>query len=70
MLFADDLVKLFMFKNTCTKATIKREINKELELLNQWANQWRLTFAPHKCGYIIFKNLNLNDKKDKDGNIK
>lgn len=65
LLFADDLVKMYMFKGRCTKKTIENQINKDLEVLAQWANKWRLTFATHKSFYMCFKKQNLEDSTEK-----
>jgi hypothetical protein len=72
LLFADDLVKLYMFRNTCQAKTIESEINKDLKRLSDWMNQWRLTIATNKSSYLCFKKYNLeksiyteNDRKRK-----
>ncbi len=52
MLFADDLVEMFIVDkvNEETSAYINNHL-KELEI---WLNKWRLKMAPHKCNYLIF----------------
>jgi hypothetical protein len=52
LLFADDLVKLYLFRNTCKTETIESEINKDLAKLSSWTNNWRLTIAANKSLHL------------------
>jgi hypothetical protein len=64
LLFADDLVKLYIFRNTTKDQTVEREINEDLLRLTSWTNKWRLTLATHKCSYMCFKKFKLNETVD------
>ena len=68
LLFADDLVKLYMFRNTCIAKTIEREINKDLKRLSDWMNMWRLTIATNKSSFMCFKKFNLDKYNSCDNN--
>jgi hypothetical protein len=51
LLFADDLVSYFIFKNP---ESVEKIVNLYLRLLETWLSKWRLVMAPQKCNYIIF----------------
>jgi hypothetical protein len=51
LLFADDLVSYFIYKNP---ESVEKIVNLYLRLLETWLSKWRLVMAPHKCNYIIF----------------
>ena len=63
LLFADDLVKLYLFRNTCKTETIENEINKDLAKFSTWTNNWRLTIAANKSSYMCFKKFKLDEKE-------
>jgi hypothetical protein len=60
-LFADDIV-FYIFYKKLSKAFIKK-IQNYLDSLENWANHWRLTFAPHKCNYTILTKIGTSDDK-------
>ena len=63
LLFADDLVSLFSFRNTGKIDGIEDKMNRYLKELENWLNRWRLKMSPEKCCYSIFsKRANLKFK--------
>ena len=45
-----------------TKTTsLEKRLNDYLSSLESWANKWRLSFAPHKCQYLVFSNQHRVD---------
>ena len=51
LLFADDLVKFFIYKNN---KNIEREINNYTSLIQRWLSKWRFTMQPQKCNLLVF----------------
>jgi hypothetical protein len=60
LLFADDLMALFMFNKT---GQVKVKARKYLEEIEKWLALWRLKMAPSKCNYTIFSKTNQNLNK-------
>jgi hypothetical protein len=48
LLFADDLVSIFIFKK---KGQIQSIIQRYLSLIEKWLLNWRLMMAPNKCSH-------------------
>ena len=63
LLFADDLVYYYIYKNNPNSASF--HINKHLISIEKWLTKWRLRMAPHKCNYLVF----TNGKKDISGEL-
>ncbi len=61
LLFADDLAYYHIYKKG--EGAVCKMINKHLSSLEQWAGKWRLSFAPHKCNYLVFSNNSLNESE-------
>jgi len=62
-LFADDLV-YYIFYNRLSPA-ITSKIQNYLNCLESWANLWRLSFAPHKCNFIVLTKYGSSEDRDK-----
>jgi len=58
LLFADDLVSLFIFKR---RGKIQIEIQRYLSLIEKWLMTWRLMMAPNKCSHNTFSNANTDE---------
>ena len=69
LLFADDLVQLYIFKNTCKEDTINKELETNLNNLEKWCSNWRLEIATEKCHYIVHKKPNNKTKKLNENKI-
>jgi hypothetical protein len=61
LLFADDLAYYHIYKKG--DGAVNKMINKHLSKLEQWAGKWRLSFAPHKCNYLVFSNNSINESE-------
>jgi len=61
LLFADDLAYYHIYKKGI--GAVSKKINKHLSALEQWAGKWRLSFAPHKCNYLVFSNNRINESE-------
>ena len=55
-MFADDLIHFNLFKSMTPK--IMKEINDYLKEIEDWANDWRFSFAPEKSSFTIFTRRN------------
>ena len=64
LLFANDLVYFYIYKNNKKKAS--KDINNHLVSLTDWMKKWRLRLAPHKCNYLVFTNGTKNNSPDLD----
>ena len=58
LLFAVDLVTLFIFKK---KTRTLQEINKYIHLLESWLIKWKMKISTSKCNYIIFSKSGAPD---------
>jgi hypothetical protein len=56
LLFADDLVSYFIYRDKQSNKKIEKKINTHLQEIEAWLFKWRLKMAPHKCNYIVFTN--------------
>ena len=61
LLFADDVVTFFIFKNP---GHINTLVHKYMLAMENWLNKWRLSMHPKKCNQMIF-NPNSNKKINK-----
>ncbi len=61
LLFADDVVTFFIFKNPGHVNTL---VPKYMLTMENWLNKWRLSMHPKKCNQMIF-NVNSNKKINK-----
>jgi hypothetical protein len=57
LLFVDDLVTYFIFKQA---KLVEKCINKYLKRPESWLSEWRMVMAPNRCNYTIF----FHSKKD------
>lgn len=60
LVFADDLCHCVMYDVKTIE--VERNIQNYLDCLEKWANEWRLSLAPHKCQYIVFTNKHVADE--------
>ena len=56
LLFADDLVSYFIYRDKQSNKKIEKKINTHLQEIEAWLFKWRLKMASHKCNYIVFTN--------------
>ena len=59
MLFADDLVCSFVYKD---KHIAQSKVEEHLKKLEMWSNKWRLTFAPKKSNVLVFSKKRKIDQ--------
>ena len=62
LLFADDLVTIFIFKR---HGKLEAKVTAYMKRLEKWLNEWKLQMHPKKCNSIVFnagsrKSLNKN----------
>jgi hypothetical protein len=55
LLFADDLCSSHIYKN---KKSITKRIQSYLNRIDNWLKMWRISMAPNKCNYIVFRMIN------------
>ena len=65
LLFADDLMYMQTFKKL--NLQVENQLNKQLQALESWLNNWMLKMAPNKCVYSIFSNNRKAGEKGKKG---
>ena len=61
LVFADDLAYYHIYKKG--EGNVSKLINKHLNTLTKWMGKWRLSFAPHKCNYLVFSKNNINESE-------
>jgi hypothetical protein len=61
LLFADDLSTYFIYNKT--NIQLQNEIQKYLNIIENWLKNWRLMMSANICSYLIFSNNNLSESK-------
>ena len=61
LLFADDLVSIFLFKK---KGRTQAIIQRYLSLIEKWLLNWRLMMAPNKCSHNTISNSSIDKSNE------
>jgi chorismate mutase len=61
LLFADDL---FSFVQDTNENRVKIQMQRYLNSLEKWFNEWRLCVAPKKCNFMVFNKRKRKTKYD------